>query len=404
MECIGKYSDLNHSIIERLAILSRLFPGIFNLKLCDTLKSHLDETFKRSVEQVNAGKTVDELIKMSAAICEVIPLIQHAGQNVDVFKNLVGTVVKAEQDLGFALVKIHPHLVTFCQTLISYQIRNFLDVFLEGQKLANQDWSALLMHLIRCENSEKLRGALEKEAPNLIKRGLSQPVQETYANPVQADIQFTVIELMYVLASQRPSFLRNQHLLMDSLKKIWTSSAFKNRYQMIPTGPTTSRRLSKPETSRSDTPGSDQDFELWSIAKYSEPVLIAKIFLIYVQTVPNDYEFLFQLQRIHQIRTLSQFGLVKFWFKNEMVEFYSLEQQRNIILRLMKTWNSKKNYDESLKASLIYNIIMPILNYQKENGNLKDLIGPFCLEGEIDLVGQMIENIVEADSGSVLEI
>ena len=134
LECIGKYSDLNHSIIERLAILSRLFPGIFNLKLCDTLKSHLDETFKRSVEQVNAGKPVEELTKMAAAICEVIPLIQHAGQNVDVFKNLVGTVVKAEQDLGFSLVKIHPHLVKFCQTLISYNIRNCLDVFLEGQK------------------------------------------------------------------------------------------------------------------------------------------------------------------------------------------------------------------------------------------------------------------------------
>ena len=133
------------------------------------------------------------------------------------------------------------------------------------------------MHLIRCENSEKMRESLEKEAPNLIKRGLSQPIQETYANPVQADIQFSVIELMYVLASQRPAFLRNQHLLLDSLKKIWTSSAFKNRYQMVPTGPSQSRRLSKPENSRSETPGSDHDFEPWSVAKYSEPVLIARV-------------------------------------------------------------------------------------------------------------------------------
>ena len=114
--------------------------------------------------------------------------------------------------------------------------------------------------------------------------------------------------------------------------------------------------------------------------------------------MPNDYEFLFQLQRIHQMRTLSQFGLVKFWFKNEMVHFYTLDQQRNIIIRLMHSWNSKKNYDESLKASLIYNIIMPILTHQKESGKLSELIGQFCLEGDTDLVGQMIKTVVEADS------
>ena len=75
---IGNYADLNHSIIERLAILSRLFPNTFNLKLCDTLMAHLQEAIKKMVEQVNLGKSVDDLLKMSAAICEVFPLIQQA--------------------------------------------------------------------------------------------------------------------------------------------------------------------------------------------------------------------------------------------------------------------------------------------------------------------------------------
>ena len=100
--------------------------------------------------------------------------------------------------------------------------------------------------------------------------------------------------------------------------------------------------------------------------QYREPVLIAKIFLLYVQTIPTDCEFLFQLQRIHQMRTLAQFGAIKFWFKHEMTNFYTLDQQKNIINRLLQSWNRRKCYDEALKSSIIDNIVIPILNYNKQ--------------------------------------
>jgi len=157
--------------------------------------------------------------------------------------------------------------------------------------------------------------------------------------------------------------LTTQHLLLDSLKKIWTSVVFKSRYQ--------------------SAPSSQRDGVL---IKYREPVLIAKIFLLYVQTIPTDCEFLFQLQRIHQMRTLSQFGSVKFWFKHEMAAFYTIDQHKNIINRLVRSWNGRNSYDESLKSAIIENIIIPILNFNKENQTLGELIGtefPINYQNEI---------------------
>jgi len=89
--------------------------------------THLQEAIKKMVEQVNLGQSVDELLKMSAAICEVFPLIQQAGHSTNVLENLLTTIVTAEADLGFTLVQIHPHLAKFCCKLITYNYRNALD-------------------------------------------------------------------------------------------------------------------------------------------------------------------------------------------------------------------------------------------------------------------------------------
>ena len=44
---------------------------------------------------------------------------------------------------------------------------------------------------------------------------------------------------------------------------------------------------------------------------YREAISIARIFLITIETNPDACEFLFQLQRINQMRTLAQFGKIK---------------------------------------------------------------------------------------------
>jgi transformation/transcription domain-associated protein len=311
---IGNYADLNYSIIERLATLSRLFPNTFNLKLCDTLMMHLQEAIKKMIEQVNLGRPVDDLLKMSAAICEVFPLIQQAGSSTNIFENLLTTIVNAEAELGFALTKIHPHLSKFCCKLISHNYRNVLDSFLTEHRLAHSGWSTMLMNLLKCDKSDKLRELLEKEAPKLIQMGLCRipNIQEVYSSKTNSERQFRTIEIMYLLAKKRPSFLTSQHLLLDSLKKIWTSPFFKTRYQNF------------------------QNAREGGSVMYREPVLIARIFLLWVQTIPYDCEFLFQLQRIHQMRTLAQFGKIKFWFKYEMTTFYTTLQQKQLLLRSVK--------------------------------------------------------------------
>ena len=43
-------------------------------------------------------------------------------------------------------------------------------------------------------------------------------------------------------------------------------------------------------------------------------------------------------------------------------------------------------------------IVLPILNYNKENESLEELLGEFNLQHEEDLVGIAIKNLVEADS------
>ena len=47
---IGDYDTLNHIIVERLVVLSRLFQNTFNQKLCETMMTHL----KRALEKLVA--------------------------------------------------------------------------------------------------------------------------------------------------------------------------------------------------------------------------------------------------------------------------------------------------------------------------------------------------------------
>ena len=70
---------------------------------------------------------------------------------------------------------------------------------------------------------------------------------------------------------------------MDHLKNIWKDPNFRLRF--------------KPSST--------------SNVNYREAISIARIFLITIETNPDACEFLFQLQRINQMRTLAQFGKIK---------------------------------------------------------------------------------------------
>jgi len=158
-------------------------------------------------------------------------------------------------------------------------------------------------------------------------------------------------------AKFRPEYLNNQHLLLDHLKNIWKDPNFRLRF--------------KPSST--------------SNVNYREAISIARIFLITIETNPDACEFLFQLQRINQMRTLAQFGKIKFWFKYQLMRVYTTDQQRNVISKFLTNWHKKRGYEDELKAYIIVNVIIPILEYNQKDGTMGALMGNIDYENDEDL-------------------
>ena len=88
-----------------------------------------------------------------------------------------------------------------------------------------------------------------------------------------------------------------------------------------------------------------------------EAISIARIFLITVESNPDSAEYLFQLQRVNQMRTLAQFGKVKFWFKHKLMKLYTISQQRSVIQRFLANWHKRNKYENELKDTIKHTMV-----------------------------------------------
>ena len=85
------------------------------------------------------------------------------------------------------------------------------------------------------------------------------------------------------------------------------------------------------------------------------------------------------------MRTLAQFGKIKFWFKYQLMRVYTTDQQRNVISKFLTNWHKKRGYEDELKAYIIVNVIIPILEYNQKDGTMGALMGNIDYENDEDL-------------------
>ena len=214
---IGEYSTLNHMIVERLVVLSRLFQNTFNQKLCDTMMAHLktalDKLIAESqnptmpsqhINQQHVNHQSQDLIKMCAAICEFFPFIQQSNKNF--LEELLVVIVEAENELlandsiGYSLDLLHPYLTKFCAKMTTLNYRS-VEIFLTEERLGKPGWHQLLMNILKEDSNDGkiIRKACESHTPKLIQIGLSHNISEVYQNQTLVTLQFRVVEIIYLL-------------------------------------------------------------------------------------------------------------------------------------------------------------------------------------------------------------
>ena len=234
---IGDYDTLNYAIVERLVVLSRLFQNTFNQKLCDTMMTHLKQALKKLYTECNnTGNINVDLVKMCAAICEFFPLIQQSNRNF--LEELLVVIVDAEDELGFPLTRLHPHLTKFCCKMTAMNYKS-IEIFLSDERLSQNGWYTLLINILKEKSPDGkiIRTACEGQTSKLIQIGLTRNIHEVYQNTKYADIQYRVVEIVHLLAKFRPEYLTNQHLLLDHLKNVWKDPVFRERFKPMPPVP-----------------------------------------------------------------------------------------------------------------------------------------------------------------------
>ena len=76
---------------------------------------------------------------------------------------------------------------------------------------------------------------------------------------------------------------------------------------------------------------------------------------------------------------------IKFWFKYQLMRVYTTDQQRNVISKFLTNWHKKRGYEDELKAYIIVNVIIPILEYNQKDGTMNALMGNIDYENDEDL-------------------
>lgn len=186
-------------------------------------------------------------------------------------------------------------------------------------------------------------------------------------------LKFQAISITSILVKYDEQWLAGQQELVDTLKKIWSSDEFHNKYT-----------------------GNDCiDYLHWK-----EPKLLAKCLLNYFQQNPSDIELLFQLLRAFMGRYLCEFDFLREFLETTVASNYTIEWKRDAFFKFVDVFHNP-SYQQELKAKILQYVIVPAFSISFERGEGEKLIGgpPAPEQDNPDnLISVFINKVIDPDN------
>lgn len=141
------------------------------------------------------------------------------------------------------------------------------------------------------------------------------------------------VQLVHIIVSRRPEWLRNNQEVFAAVMDVWTSS---ERWD--------SRKKYE---------------EKLPLTQVVEPKQVLEIILAAVRLAPDQVDRLWTMLRVFESRSLVDYTFLVEFYKNEVAKQYTAAQRRAVVVSFLNMFRS--NVPVSIKIHAISKVIVPIL-------------------------------------------
>lgn len=172
---LGDYRNLTLNGTKRLSYLTRLFPSMFNEKLCEQLLQHICKMLENSVqnnketnflETAKTGDTEQKIITI-LGIFHQIPAATNK-----FIETLCRLILQTESSL-----QIEPQS-PFREPLVKFLIRfpaDTIDLLMNDNHIKNQQINRFVIYLLKHSNGLKFRNVMQTRSNRLVQLILCNP-------------------------------------------------------------------------------------------------------------------------------------------------------------------------------------------------------------------------------------
>ncbi|GIY45230.1 hypothetical protein CDAR_3781 [Caerostris darwini] len=343
---LGDYRNLNLPVITYLSYLTRLFPKLFNEKLCDQLLTHLRKCLEVAEATVrdNERTAVVNEVKICVGIINIYHQIPAASAKY--IDPLLNIVLITEKNL--LMEAGSPYREPLVKFLKRYPTET-MELLLSDQNLQDEQVTRFLEYLLKGEHGRPFREVLQRNPTKLVTMAFHSNQSSLSNNSINSahEIEFQAIRIVSLLTKMDEQWLSEQHQLVACLRKIWISKEFQERHLKANT----------------------VDYTQWK-----EPKLLAKCLLNFVKHHPSEIELLFQLLRAFTGRFIPDFEFLREFLEKTVADNYTVDWKRMAFFKFVELFCNDE-FPQDLKAKILQYILIPSFAVAFERGEGERLIG-----------------------------
>lgn len=173
---LGDYRNLTLNGTKRLSYLTRLFPSMFNEKLCEQLLQHICKMLELSI-QSNKGKNFLSIAKTGDTELKVTTILGIFHQIPAATNKFIDTLCRLILQTERSLM-IEPSC-PFREPLVKFLLRfanDTIDLLMSDTYIKDQQYNRFVIYLLKHKDGLKFRNVMQTKIHRLIQLILCNPM------------------------------------------------------------------------------------------------------------------------------------------------------------------------------------------------------------------------------------
>ncbi|KAI7885947.1 uncharacterized protein EV154DRAFT_427566 [Mucor mucedo] len=327
---LSNHKTLSVAGLEGLARLLELLTNYFKVEIGKKLLDHLKQWAEPKVLQEAAGKPLSENheIKIIVAILNIFHLLPAAAHIF--LDELITVVLEMEGHLRRSVSS--PFRINLIKYLTRYPTETVAYFY---EKLDDPKCCQLFTDILNIENASRLRDEVSNTSAVLINKTF-KIVDQSENSTSSSELHYRGVMIVYTLVNFNSEFLSTHREVLDCLLELWR------------------QRQSKSLTQQ------QREEEQQSLMVTRELLLLAKIFVGYLEKNPDEIDIIFDLVALFAQESVVDLSFLQRFLLEDIAQKSSTKQKRVILEKFLDlfTDTSTTSY---MKMMALRQVVNPAL-------------------------------------------